>query len=203
VALSAVLAFLLAGLQAGAAGSGTCPPEGAAQTPKLQALNVQRNRTDAPSDSDIDDTATLEAILESGPDQDRWDASNGVEVTAFVVSVTDGGFQSADCFKAREIRFDLSANSAAFDPGHRFVAIVTPAWRRQMSAQGVDWSLGALQSKYQGQFVKIRGWFLFNSQAKARAVNTASDEGANITRATAWEIHPVTAIRLETDPFEQ
>ena len=198
--LSAV--FLAA--QAGpAAGTPSCPPQGSAQTAKLQAYNVKVNRMDAPSDSDIDDTATMEAILETGPDQDRWSDTNAAELTGYVESIEDGGQESADCFTAREIRINLSTNSVAMDAGHEVVVIVTPGWRRMMAAQGVDWSLDTLTGKYQGQFVKLRGWFLWDHQAEQRAVNTADNVGPNITRATAWEICPMTAIKLETNPFNE
>ena len=203
-----MIPFLLSALslaaQAGSAvGPASCPPQGAAQTAKLQAYNVKVNRMDPPSDSDIDDTATMEAVLETGPDQERWSDSNGAELTGYVVSVQDGGLQSADCFAAREIRIYLATNSVAMDPGHQVVVVVTPAWRRKMSARGVDWSLGALTGRYQGQFVKLRGWFLYDFQAEQRAVNTAENPGPNITRATAWEICPMTAIKLETNPFNE
>jgi hypothetical protein len=203
-----VIAFLLSALfsaaQAGStAGPPACPPQGAAQTAKLQAYNVKCNRTDPPSDSDIDDTATMEAILETGPDQERWSDSNGAQLTGYVVSVQDGGLQSADCFAAREIRIYLATNSVAMDPGHQVVVVVTPAWRRKMAAKGVDWSLDALTGRYQGQFVNLHGWFLYDFQAEQRAVNTTENPGANITRATAWEIHPMTAIKLETNPFNE
>jgi hypothetical protein len=201
VGLPAFLVLVLAAAQAGGAGSGPCPPQGAAPTPKLQAFNVKCNRADPPSDSDIDDTATLDAMLETGPDQARWDDSNGAEVTGYVVSISDGGFKSADCFTAREIRIALAVNSGGMDPAHQVVVIVTPGWRRTMAAQGADWSLEALTQRYQGQFVKIRGWLLYAFQAEKRAMNTAENAGPGITRATAWEICPMTAIELETNPF--
>jgi hypothetical protein len=186
-----------------AAGPPSCPPQGGAQTAKLQAFNVKCNRMDPPSDSDFDDTATMEAILETGPDQERWSDSNGAELTGYVVSVQDGGLQSADCFAAREIRISLATNSVAMDPGHQVVVVVTPAWRRKMAAKGVDWSLDALTGRYQGQFVKLRGWFLYDFQVEQRAVNTTENPGPNITRATAWEICPMTGIKLETNPFNE
>ena len=197
-----LLALLLSAVQSGA-GQAPCPPEGNAQSPKLQAFNVKVNRPDPPSDSDIDDTCTLEAMLETGPDQDRWSDSNGAELTGYVVSVKDGGLQSADCFGARETWIYLATDSVGMDPGHQVVVVVTPAGRRAMASNGVDWSLGALTQRYQGQFVKVRGWLLYDFQAQKRAVNTAELASPGITRATAWEICPMTAIKLETNPFNE
>jgi hypothetical protein len=201
---AALVAIALAAVQAAPSSApGGCPPGGAAQTPKLQAYNVKCNRTDPPGDSDIDSTATLDAMLETGPDQDRWSDSNGAELTGYVVSVQDGGLQSADCFGARELKIFLASNSVGMDPAHEVVVVVTPAWRRKMAARGVNWSLDALTAKYQGQFVRLKGWLLYNFQAAGRAMNTAEDAGPGITQATAWEIHPMTAIKLETNPFNE
>jgi len=198
-----LLAIVLAAAQASAAGPAPCPPQGAAKNAKLQAFNVKVNRRDPPSDSDIDDTCTLDAMLETGPDQDRWSDSNGAELTGYIVSVQDAGPQSADCFTARQVRLYLAASSTGMDPAHQVVIVVTPAGRRAMASKGVSWSLDALTKKYQGQFVRVRGWLLYDYQAAKTAMNTAEDAGPGITRATAWEICPMTAIKLETNAFDQ
>ena len=198
-----LLALLLAAAQAGGPGPGNCPPQGAGKTAKQQAFNVKVNRTDAPSDSDLDDTCDLDAMLETGPDQDRWSDSNGAELTGYVIAVQDGGAQSADCFSGRQIRLYLAANSTGMDPAHQVVVVVTARWGRAMAGNGVNWSLDALTKKYQGQFVRVRGWLLYDHRAAKSAMNTAQNAGPGITRATAWEICPMTSIKLESNAFDQ
>ena len=42
-----------------------------------------------------------------------------------------------------------------------------------------------------------------NPEVAARSLNTAPLAGVNVTRATAWEIHPVTGLELSDDSLEQ
>jgi hypothetical protein len=55
-----------------------------------------------------------------------------------------------------------------------------------------------LQARYLRRNVRIRGWLEFAREKAPCAVNTA-DFGAAATRATAWQIRPVTSIEL-SDP---
>ena len=71
-----------------------------------------------------------------------------------------------------------------------------------MAKNGFDWSTGAIRAKYLLQYVSIRGWLLFDSEAAATSLNSASLAGASITRATAWEICPVTGVELSDDSME-
>jgi hypothetical protein len=193
------MAPLLLSLLLQASGPAPCPPEGNAATSELQQLNVLMNRTDPPSDSDIDDTATLGALLEPGNDEDRWDNSNGAEVIGWVTEVRDTALGSADCGAARGTRIRLALLTTTLDAAHQLIAVVTPRWRRKMSERGVDWSTEGLSRLYLNQRVKVRGWLLLNISAEGRAINTAEDVGPDIRRATAWEIHPVTAIEAAPD----
>ena len=184
-----------------------CPPQGDATKPKTQKLNAQRARLDEPSDDDYDDTADVSALIAPGDDSQRWQDDTAVEVTAFVLDVRDGGATSANCHSSEpadhDTILDLSPGASVSDNAHRMIAVITPRWRRLMAKNRIDWSTGAIRAKYTQQYVRIRGWLLFNSEAAARALNTAPLAGVNITRATAWEIHPVTGIERSDDSFEQ
>jgi hypothetical protein len=187
--------------------SGGCPPRGDATKSKEQQLNVLKARTDAPSDDDVDDTANINALLEPGDDTLRWTSDTAVEITAFVLGVRDGGAASSNCHSSNpadhDTILDISADANVFDAGHRMVAVITPQWRRIMAGNGADWSTSAIQAKYTQKYVTIRGWLLFNSEAAGRSLNSAPLVRSNITRATAWEIHPVTSIALVSNTFEQ
>jgi hypothetical protein len=208
--LPPLAAFLLPALLApplGAQNTSPCPPGGDAKKAKIQELNVLRARTEEPSDDDYDDTADVSALIAPGDDSQRWQNDTAVEITAFVVDVRDGGMTSANCHSAdpadHETILDLSPGANVSDPSHRMIAVVTPAWRRIMAKNRIDWSTRAIRARFLQQYVNIRGWLLFDFEAAPRSVNTTSLAGVNVTRATAWEIHPVTGIELNDDSLEQ
>ncbi|HTY40440.1 MAG TPA: hypothetical protein VMH79_01070 [Thermoanaerobaculia bacterium] len=187
--------------------SGGCPPQGDAKKEKVRKLNELRARTEEPSDDDYDDTADITALIAPGDDSQRWSNDTAVEITAFVVDVHDGGMTSANCHSAdpadHDTILDLSPGAGVSDASHRLIAVITPQWRRLMASNRIDWSTRAIRAKFVQQYVTIRGWLLWNFEAAPIAVNTAPLAGASITRATAWEIHPVTGIELNDDSLEQ
>jgi hypothetical protein len=188
-------------------GAGTCPPQGDATKDKVQQLNQQKARVDAPTDDDIDDTADASALIEPGDDTQRWDDNTAVEITAFVIDVRDGGMASSNCHSANpadhDTILDLSPGANVSDNSHRFIAVITPQWKKIAAQNRTDWSTGAIRAKYNQQHVTIRGWLLFNFEVAARSVNSAELGGAGITRATAWEIHPVTSIQISQNGLQQ
>src|SRR5262245_24059909 len=90
-----VLALLLGPVTAFAQ---TCPPEGDARGVKTQHQNVLKNRHEAPVASDMDAAATLDALLQSGDDLDRWDHGRG--------AVYKGGVETTNCHATNEIDQD-------------------------------------------------------------------------------------------------
>jgi hypothetical protein len=186
--------------------SGTCPPQGDAKKAKVQRLNELKARTEEPSDDDYDDTADVSALIAPGDDSQRWQNDTAVEIAAFVVNVRDGGPSSSNCHSPNpadhDTILDLSPGAGVSDPSHRLIAVITPQWRRIMANNRIDWSLGGIRAKYLQQAVTIRGWLLYNFETAASAVNTAGLAGPSVTRATAWEIHPVTGIELNDDSME-
>jgi hypothetical protein len=155
----------------------------------------------------VDDTADVGALLEPGDDTLRWTSDTAVEITAFVLDVRDGGPASSNCHSPNaadhDTILDLSPSANSFDGGHRIVAVITPQGRRIMAGNGVDWSTNAIAATYTQHYVTIRGWLLFNTAVAGRSLNSAPLAKNGITRATAWEIHPVTSIELDTDSLEQ
>ena len=198
---------IAAAAKAQAPAAAGCPPRGDATKPKEQRLNVLKARTEAPSDEDIDDTATIGALIAPGDDTLSWSPDTAVEITAFVLGVRDGGPASSNCHSANpadhDTILDLSPGANVFDAGHKMVAVITPRGRRLMAGNGVDWSTSTIAAKYTQQYVTIRGWLLFDTAAAGRSLNSAPLARNNITRATAWEIHPVTSIVIVTNTFEQ
>jgi len=199
-ALTILLGAVLAAGAAAPRGSSPCPPQGDATKPRLQELNEKKSRDQTPSDEDIDETVTIEALLEPGDDSLRWQDGAAVEMVGYVLEVRDGGATSANCHSSdpaeHDTIFEMSSDADVFDGAHRVFAVVTPGRRRIMSKAGEDWSTRTLRAQYLHRYVAVTGWLLFDFESANRASNTAGGAGPKITRATAWEIHPVTGLEL-------
>jgi hypothetical protein len=206
--LASAAAMFLSVVLASAQPSGGCPPEGDATKAKVRDLNIQKARMTSPSDDDIDDTVTIESLEEPGDDTQRFENGTAVSISAYVIVVRDGGPNSSNCHSQdsadQNTVIELASDSGVPDPGHRVFAVVTPRWRAVMAKQGQDWSTRSLRAKYLHQTIIVTGWLLFDFEAANRAANTAPLPNPGITRNTAWEIHPVTAIELDEEgPADQ
>jgi hypothetical protein len=72
---------------------------------------------------------------------------------------------------------------------------VTPRTRDLAQAQGLDWSASTLQRELTGHWCRFEGWLFFDDLHAGQAENTMPGRTRN-WRATAWELHPVTAIKI-------
>jgi hypothetical protein len=170
-----------------------------------KALNRLKNRDAIPTESDIDKSVTLEWLLAPGDDRARWNEQQAATVTGFVTSVKFGKITSAN-FRSRrhldrdtEIRLALQENAP---PNHQVLAIVTPRIRAAMRKKGIDWSTKALadpQKGILGKWVETTGWLFFNFIEVRAAMNTHPGNPRS-SRATCWEIHPVTSIKVVGRP---
>jgi hypothetical protein len=91
------------------------------------------------------------------------------------------------------IEIQLQSNLTA--KRRRVIVEVTPRWREFVSTQGANWSTPTLKTTLEGNWVRFTGWMFFDIEHDDEAENTTPDRATNWP-ATAWEIHPVTAIRL-------
>lgn len=184
-----------------------CPPQGDAVKSSLKRLNEARARLDDVSDDDVDDSVTMEALSEPGDDRLRWQDGQGIEITAFVIEVRDGGPSASNCHSPRSADHDtileLVPTANTLDRSHRVYAVVTPQWRQALTADRVDWSTGALRAHLLRRWVIVRGWLLFNTEAATKSLHTAALMGPDLSRMSAWEIHPVTALDLQEDVLDQ
>lgn len=205
--LALLLLFAIGAASAEQRSAKPCPPGGDATRPGIQRLNESKSRVDEPSDEDIDDTVTMDAIVSPGDDRLRWEDGQACEITAYVIEVRDGGMASSNCHSPdpaiHDTILELIPDPNVLDRAHRVVAVITPQWRKTMATDRVDWSTRAIRAKYTHQWVTISGWLLFNFEAASKAINTTPLPGVDIARATAWEIHPVTSIELEEDVLDE
>lgn len=181
-----------------------CSLEGNAQHEFRRASNRLKNRVTAPDSAEIDVTITLQAMLQPGNDVNRWSSASGARITGYVVDVKPGGIETVNCGETsvlhRDTHIELVANPNATANRQRVVVEVIPRWRAFMLEQpGADWSTPALRTQLLNQWVEVTGWMFFDGEHDDEAENTAPGRAAN-WRATAWEIHPVTALRVVANP---
>lgn len=182
-----------------------CPDSGNAKPRNVRALNRRKNRSAEPQDADIDSSVTLAAILApSTNDSLRFDETKAAELTAYVFRVIPGGrSETTNCELGdpvhRDSHIELTLSPTDTAAIRRVIVEVTPRWRAALRDQGVDWSTATLQQTVEGHWVKVRGWLMFDAEHKAQAENTHPGGDRN-WRATAWEIHPITAITIVPQP---
>ena len=185
-----MLALALAVLSAGC---GACPVH-VFLLPGKRALNTLKNRTTVPTAADVDPRVTLDAMLAPGDDRRRWQHRRAAAVDGYVVRVHDAAPESANCFSGTRLDTHIElARRPDAPPKERVIVEVTPPMRELAAGRGVDWSTGALRVQLTGRRARIEGWLLFDGEHDEESENTRPGHRGN-WRATAWEIHPVTAI---------
>jgi hypothetical protein len=178
-----------------------CDPEyGDAVRPDIRALNRLKNRQSAPTARDIDRTVSLAAMVRPGNDSGRWDDHKAGQLVGYLADVKMGGVETVNCHArsvhGRDTHIDLTLSAAdAYNEARHVIVEVTPRWRTAMAAKGIDWETGTLRAKLLGRCAKVTGWLMFDAEHRRQSQNTAGP-GSEVWRATAWEIHPVTAIDL-------
>lgn len=173
-----------------------CPQSGWALTTEMRAFAGLKNRTSIPGPGDFDGRVTLETLLGPGDDRDRWSEGRAAKIEGYVVGVTRGGIEAANCYSLRTRDTHIYvARSMDASPRERVVVEVTPRLRDWAKGQGFDWSEAALESVLVGRWCRIEGWVLFDREHALESENL-SPGGAQNWRATAWEIHPVTGITV-------
>lgn len=175
-----------------------CSPEGTAQQPSVRERNALKNRNRRPAPTDLNPLITLAAILDRGDDAARWEDADAAMVVGYVFHVKAGGSETVNCGETRsqwkDTHIELTLSANATDAEDRFVVEVTPRWRDFFHSQ-FDWSTSTLADELEGNCVRVTGWMFYDASHWHNAVNT-NPNGTQIWRATAWEIHPVTALEL-------
>ena len=176
--------------------SRNCPSTGFALTDNARQLHRLKNRTQIPQLSDFDSRVSLNALLEPGIDTDRWSTERAARISGYVIDVAYARPEATNCFVPfrRDIHI-LVANRKDATKSEQVVLEVTPNLRDWASQRGLNWSESTLQTQLIGHWVEFEGWLYFDVGHAEEAENTAPRNPTN-WRATAWEIHPVTGIRV-------
>jgi hypothetical protein len=180
-----------------------CPLDGDASSAAVRELNRLKNRFTPPDPQQIDPSVTLAVLLEPGDDRGRWSARRAAEITGYVWDVKVGGVETVNCRATdpahRDTHIELVLDPMNGGENHRVIVEVTPRIRFLAEQRGEDWSTSALRDHFQGRWVRVRGWLLFDTEHESQSVNTAPNRPRD-WRATAWEIHPVTSLEVVDRP---
>ena len=168
-------------------------PTGALSKPK-QDLNLLKNRDVEPMS--IDKSVTLDAIMKPGNDQ-KFKNSQGASIVGFVAHVKAGEPQET-CNCARDdiadIHIDVVLKEADKDKSSEYMIVeITPRFQDKLG------NLATVKSAIEGKWIRFTGWMLYDGVHKSNAKNT-NPNGKAIWRATAWEVHPVTAFEVVSAP---
>jgi hypothetical protein len=171
-----------------------CGPEGTAKSPKGKALNRLKNRYELPGEEALDPDVSLPALLAPGYDVGRFDEKKAARVRGYVVRVLVGGDkESCNCGATdpdeRDTHIELALAKGA-PPTQRVIVEVTPRIRK---LKGAGWTTKQLRKEFEGKWVEVTGWVMFDWMHVKQAENTNPGHKGNF-RATCWELHPVTAI---------
>jgi hypothetical protein len=166
-----------------------CPTSGLALSESRRQFHQLKNRTALPQQSDFDSRVTLEALLQPGQDQSRWSTSRAANIEGYVVSISSGPLEAANCYCRRDIHIMLASRPDA-RPREQVVLEVTPRFETTK-----EWSLETLQHELTGHRVRFEGWLFFDSSHAGESENMAPGT-TNNWRATAWELHPITKIEI-------
>ena len=173
-----------------------CPPPGTALSPAGREFMRLKNRDAEPSPQDFDAGVTLEALLRPGADRALWSESRAGRVEGYVVEVVEGGVEAANCYSYRERDTHIHVAPRADAPRIEWVVVeVTPRARERARARGLDWSAEALRRELVGRRCRFEGWLLFDREHAGESENISPGASRN-WRATAWELHPVTALEV-------
>jgi hypothetical protein len=176
--------------------SRNCPDVGFALTDKARTLHRLKNRKTIPQESDFDKRVTLNELLQPGDDTSRWSAQHAARIEAFVVDLAYARPEATNCFLPwrRDIHIVL-ANRAGAPKSEQIILEVTPNIREWAEQSGLDWSEAALKPQLVGHWCEFEGWLYFDEGHADKSENTNPHDPTN-WRATAWEIHPVTSIKV-------
>lgn len=175
---------------------GSCPPSGLALSKDVREFVRLKNRNALPQESDFDPNVSLESLLRPGEDRRRWSEERAAAVEGYVVGVSKGGVEAANCYSLtnRDTHIYLALRQDA-PPRERVVLEITPRLEEWAKQKGLDWSEAALRRELPGRWCRFEGWMLYDREHADEAENNAPGRAEN-WRATAWELHPVTRFEV-------
>ena len=161
-------------------------------------LNEKKNRYSFPKKSDYITEISLGDLITSG-DESRYPTNKAVILTGYVYNVKNGGVETCNCKTKepayRDTHIELTPDNKHTSPEFRLIVEVTPRIRTIMASKGIDWSTETLKSILIGHNIKVSGWLFYDEEHKGQAFASAH-AGNHCWRASCWEVHPVTYIKV-------
>jgi hypothetical protein len=178
---------------------GECDVHGSAKPERPEyKLNVYKNRYKFPRKSDFVTGITLNQLLTSG-NEDDFPVDKAVIVTGYVYNVKMGGIETCNCKASdqsrRDTHIELTPDAEHTGPEYRLIVEVTPRIRTLLAMKGIDWATSELKDMLIGHRVKVAGWLFYDEEHKSQAFATRPYGDRN-WRASCWEIHPVTYLKV-------
>jgi len=188
-----------------------CGLEGTAHSAPGKSLSRLKNRYQLVKPADINTTISLTSMLKPGDDLNRFNTSAGATIRGYVIDVKLGGHSEVcNCGERepgdRDTHIEIALTTQAPEI-QRVVVEITPRLRQIMKSHNIDWSTRTLSgnnpanqaSSIKHKWVEVTGWMMFDTMHVDQAENT-NPGGADNWRATGWEIHPVTSIKVLPGP---
>lgn len=175
-------------------------------TPPIAALNELKNRISAPDEDDINTAITADTFV-NGPITDinsgagaGFDPNKGADVTGYIAEIKSGGAETCNCQTTDQQWWDthiyVSPVPGVTDKSKCFIVEVTPRFRLNGGSSLVNESTQQLESSLPvGTKIEITGWQFYDTEHLQNAANNPH-HAKSVWRATCWEIHPVTDIKI-------
>ncbi len=176
-----------------------CDVHGSARPDRPEyKLNEYKNRYAFPKPEDFASGITLEQLMQSGSEHD-FPVEKAVDLSGYVFSVKIGGVETCNCKTKdeayRDTHIELTPDDQHTGPEYRLIVEVTPRVRALMGAKGTDWSTEELKKLLPGHHINVTGWLFYDEEHKSQSFAT-KPRGEHNWRASCWEIHPVTDIKV-------
>ena len=182
-----------------------CPLTGCSSHVADALLNEIKNRIDvpaAPTDITVADLVSLAQPTDwtTGQPRDSLSGTEGwqVRLMARLKIVRGEGGESCNCDIGTQVNTDVHlalVDRMADDESESVTAELTPRVRAAGS-HTTTWIASKL-TKYQGKLVRLTGWVMLDS-AHVHHSHLLPGESpiSAVTRATDWEVHPVTKFEV-------
>ena len=175
-----------------------CTLEGSAKRKHDQELNKLKNRTALPKQSDFDLAFNWTELAKFEEDSRKFEGNKAAILRGYVLRVRISGKETCNCNSEnpefRDTHIILTPSKEKTGVLNQIIVEVTPRMRFLMQKQGVDWSQAALK-KLHGRTIEVQGWLMYDFKHGDQSAKVRQ-KTKGVTRSTAWEIHPVTSIKL-------
>lgn len=154
----------------GMAGANAIAKEERNEAGEAKAEMALKSRKAAPSDAQIDASATLAALLDKS-DAAAFSNGTGARISGTLVQV--------ETEEDGDLHLAIAPAGQENDTHRWLIAEVPPAWQKRDASLKLE-----SVEKLRGKPVTVTGWIYYEPE-------TSSPD----PRGTRWEIHPVTSIR--------